>query len=60
MENGYSKAVWEDRMKKIKKVQAKLENSIGYSRDGQLEICMKQKARKDNDIGEDAIVLAMR
>lgn len=57
---GYSKAAWKDRLEKIKKIQAKLEASTGYSRDGQLEICMKKKRVKDNDIGEDALVLAAR
>ena len=60
MEIGYSKAVWEDRLDRIKKIQTKLEESAGYSRDGQLEICMKRKPRKDDDIGEDALILAIR
>lgn len=60
MEAGYSKAVWEDRLGRIRKIQTKLEKVTGYDRDGQLEICMKRKPRKDNDIGEDALILAMR
>lgn len=60
METGYPKAVWEDRLEKIKKIQAKLEESVGYSRDGQLEICKKRKPRGNDDIGEDAMILAVR
>lgn len=60
METGYAKAVWENRLRKIKQIQTKLEESTGYSRDKQLEICMKRKPMKDSDIGEDAIALACR
>ena len=54
---GYARAVWENRLEKIKKIQAKMEDSIGYSRDRQLDICMKRRAKKNDDIGEDALVL---
>lgn len=57
METGYSKAVWEHRMGRIKQIQTKLEKSTGYSRDAQFEACMKRKPPKDNDIGEDALAL---
>ena len=60
MENGYGKAVWEHRLGRIKQIQSKLEDSIGYDRDRQLEVCRKRKPEKDTDIGEDAIVLASR
>lgn len=60
MEMGYPKAVWENRLERIKQIQIKIEESTGYSRDGQLAICMKRKPRKDDDIGEDALVLAAR
>lgn len=60
MEMGYSKAAWECRLDRIKQIQTKLEKSAKYSRDGQLEICMKRKPDKDNDIGEDALILAMQ
>lgn len=55
--DGYAKAAWKNRLQKIKQIQTKLENSVGYSRDKQLEICMKKKPKNDNDIGEDALVL---
>lgn len=60
MEEGYVKAVWEIRLERIKQIQEKLEKSTGYNRDKQLEICMKRKSRKDDDIGEEALVLAAR
>lgn len=60
METGYAKAAWENRLGKIKRVQTKLEESAGYSRDRQIETCMKRKPLKDSDIGEDAVVLACR
>lgn len=57
---GYAKAVWEIRLEKIKQIQAKVEQSIGYDRDRQLEACRKRRPPKDDDIGEDAVVLAAR
>lgn len=60
MAEGYAKAVWEDRLARIKKIQTKLEDSTGYSRDKQLEICMKKRAAKSNDIGEDALMLLFK
>lgn len=59
MEIGYSKSVWEDRLERIRQIRTKLEESIRYSRDDQLEICKKRK-KIGNDIGEDALVLASR
>ena len=58
--NGYAKAVWENRLNRIKQIQTKLEGSIGYSRDKQLEICAKRKSKKEDDIGEDALIMAMK
>jgi len=55
--DGYAKAVWGYHMQRIKEIQTKLEDSIGYNRDRQLEICMKKKHKKDDDIGEDALAL---
>lgn len=60
LEDGYAKATWMDRIERIGQIQGKLEQSIGYSRDKQLEECMKRKAKKEDDIGEDALVLAAR
>lgn len=60
METAWAKAAWGNRLERIKQIQTKLEESTGYSRDKQLEICMKRKPVKDNDIGEDAMVLMYR
>lgn len=60
MEVGYHRAVLEERMERIKRIQGKLEESTGYSRDKQIEICMKRKRIRDDDIGEDAFVVASR
>lgn len=60
MAEGYAKAAWEDQLARIKKIQTKLEDSTGYSRDKQLEICMKKRAAKSNDIGEDALMLLFK
>lgn len=60
LETGYVKAVWEHRLERIKQIQTKLEDSIGYNRDRQLEICMKRKPKMNSDIGEDVLVLASR
>lgn len=60
MEMGYVRAVWEDRLERIKKIQTKLEESVGYVRDKQLEICRKKRAAKNNDIGEDALLILLK
>lgn len=55
--DGYPRAVWEERLKRIEQIQEKLEESSGYSRDQQLVECMKRKHKKDSDVGEDALVI---
>ena len=60
MEVGYYRAVLEERMERIKQIQGRLEESTGYSRDKQIEICMKRKRIRNDDIGEDALVIATR
>ncbi len=60
METGYPKAVWEQRLDKIQQIQVKLEESIRYSRDRQIEKCMKRRSKKESDIGEDALALITR
>ncbi len=57
METGYTKAVWGIHLEKIKRIQTELEKSTGYCRDEQMEKCMKNKQKKDNDIEEDALAL---
>ncbi len=58
--SGYPRAAWEERMDRIGRIQAKLEESSGYSRDRQLVECMKRKPKKDSDVGEDALVMAVK
>ncbi len=60
MEIGCAKAVWGDRIERIKRIQTKLEESTGYNRDKQFEICRKRRSSRNDDIGEDALVLAER
>ncbi len=60
MEDPYAKAAWEYQLKRIKQIQGKLEESVGYNRDEQLETCKKRRHSNDGDIGEDALVLASR
>lgn len=60
MGTGYPKAAWEDRLKRIKQIQTKLEESTGYNRDKQIEICKKRKQVRNDDIGEDALVIMSR
>ena len=55
METGYPKAVLEQRLDKIQQIRVKLEESIRYSRDRQIEKCMKRRSKKESDIGEDAL-----
>lgn len=57
---GYAKAAWENRIEKIRKIQSKIEQSIGYDRDKQLEKCQKKRKENNDDVGEDAIVLALK
>lgn len=59
METGYARAVLEERLERIKRIQTKLEESTGYNRDRQLEICKKPKRARNDDIGEDALVIAL-
>ena len=59
MEVGYSRAVWEERLKRIKCIQTNLEEATGYNRDKQIEICKKPKRVRNDDIGEDALVIAV-
>lgn len=55
---GYTKAVWINQAERIKQIQEKLEQSIGYNRDKQIGICQKKRTKKQDDIGGDALELA--
>ena len=60
MDEGYPKAAWGYHLERIKQIQTKLEESTGYNRDRQIEICKKPKRARNDDIGEDALVIALR
>lgn len=60
MPDGLKKALWEDRLARIKKIQRKLEASIGYDRDEQITICQKKRGQSNSDVGEDALTLLSR
>ena len=60
MPHGYNKAVWEIRRDKIKAIQSKIEEKIGYNRDEQLIKCQKHRSTKEDDIGEDALIMTLK
>lgn len=49
----YAKATWINRAERIKQIQTKLEESIGYSRDKQIEVCQKKKSKKPVSLKEE-------
>lgn len=54
------KARYEYYLERIKKIREKIEIGIGYSTEEAIEKCNKRKPKKDDDIGEDALVMAMK
>lgn len=57
---GYDRAVWEIQMERLEKAQKKIEESLGYSRDEALVLCMKKRNKKEtDDIGGDALELSL-
>ena len=58
--DGLKRALWEERLKRIKKIQRKLEASIGYDRDEQIIICQKKRGQDNSDVGEEALALLSR
>lgn len=57
---GYEQAVYKYQAGRCRKIQKKLEESLGYDVQKSIEKCAKKKGKKNNDIGEDALVLAIR
>lgn len=47
-------------LERIQKIRGKIETGIGYSTEKAIEKCKKRKPKKDDDIGEDALVMAMK
>lgn len=54
------KARYEYYLERVRKIREKIETGIGYSTEKAIEKCNKRKPKKDDDIGEDAIVMAMK
>lgn len=47
-------------LERIQKIRWKIESGIGYSTEKAIAKCKKRKLKKDDDIGEDALVMAMK
>lgn len=64
---GYQKAFYEVHANRCRKISEKLQEQIGYDRNAAIEKCRAKKkyyeqggGESDNDIGEDAMVLAIK
>ena len=47
-------------LERIQNIREKMENGIGYSTEKAIEKCRKRNHKKKDDIGEDALVMAMK
>lgn len=54
------KARYDYYLGRVQKIREKIETGIGYSTEKAIEKCNKRKTKKNNDIGEDALVMAMK
>lgn len=58
---GYEQAMYEYHAGRCRKIQHKIEDAMNYSVEQAIAKCQKKKGKKnDDDIGEDAMVLAAR
>ena len=59
---GFHRAIYELRAKNLLEISRKLENGIGFHYDAAMQKCERRKKRskKDNGVGEDALVLATK
>lgn len=59
---GFHRAIYELRAKKLQEISSKLETSIGFCYDAAMQKCERRKlrSRKDNGVGEDALILASK
>lgn len=59
---GYQKAFYEVYANRCRKISEKLQEQIGYSREAAIERCRIKRGwrESDNDIGEDALVMAVK
>lgn len=58
----WKKYTYEYYLKRCRKIQEKIESSIGYSTEAAIDKCRKKqgKSKRDEDVGEDALVLAIK
>lgn len=59
---GWDQALFEYHAKRCRKIQKQIETAMGYNVEEAVEKCRKNmnRKRKDDDVGEDAFVLAVR
>lgn len=59
---GFHRATYEYHAEKLRQIAGKLQAGIGYDYDAAVERCRKKqlKKKKSDDIGEDAMILALR
>lgn len=59
---GFHRAIYELRAKNLKEISQKLETGVGFHYDAAMQKCERRKKRrkKDNGVGEDALVLASK
>lgn len=59
---GYHRASYELQAKKLRQIGEKLQKGIGYDYEKALRKCRKEKQKpvRDNDVGEEALVMASR
>ena len=58
----FTNAFYMDYVNRLKKIQGKIETTLGYKVEKAIEKCNKRRLKKDSDqdIGEDALVLAVK
>lgn len=58
----WKKYTYEYYLSRCRKIQKKIESSIGYSTEAAIDKCYKKqgKSKQDEDVGEDALVLAIK
>ncbi len=61
---GYRNAFYELHAERCRKISKKLQEQIGYDRDAAIDRCREKKKyfgkNSDNDVGEDALVMAVK
>lgn len=59
---GFHKALYQLRARKLQEISTKLEKSIGFDYDAAMRKCQRKKYRRNNgsDVGEEALILTSR